>query len=435
MSEANIFTEEFRSNLPQSVKTLLDEHNIEIVFKHEAASKLADGKHKSKTGIISSYKTLTKTLKPLCNPPITDAQIAAGDAADICHTQENRNVSPGKTKKKWGERHVRRNVLHNIGSTYLTTNINSALNTEYFDMIVLISKLPNDNPSKTAKNENAVGFLISQLGECHAELKYASIPALNLICAPKKHKCNHASCPSSGCGFIGRILIFMYLYALKQQKFKYGILELAGVYCNMGGLCLYNKFGFREDISMKYDDCFGDPANLSMVCDLNKINTRALEDALLLNQNINLPDSEPLCSKRNPPLSIAEQNEEVDRRFENYKNILELQSGTVTTADIKDDFMRGEVPDQKKAAVKALSKLSQQGNAVFNKFLPKHLKTTTQRTKRRRSPGSLGSPSERRVTRSMKGSPPGVRGGWKVSARYSNLYRRKPKMSRKKYRK
>ena len=407
MSDANIFTEEFRLNLPGSVKTLLDEHNIEIVFKHEAAAKLADAGKKS-------YKTLTNTLKPLCNPPITDEQIAAGDAADVCLTQENRNISPGKTKKKWGERHVRGHVLHNIGSTYLKDNIKSALNTDSFDMIVLVSKLPC--PSKTAKNENAVGFLISQLGECHAEQKYASIPALNLICAPKKHKCKHANCPSSGCGFIGRILIFMYLYALKQQNIRYGILELAGVYCNIGGLCLYNKFGFREDISMKYTDCFGDPSNLSMVCDLDTITTHALEDALLKNLNVNVPDSEPLCSKRNPPLTIAEQNAEVDRRFENYKNILELQSGTVTTADIIDDFVQGEVPDQKKAAVKALSKISQLGTTVFKKFVPKNLK----RTKRLRSQRSQ-SPSERRVTRSM------IRGGWKVSARYSNLYKRKPK--------
>ena len=49
-----------------------------------------------------------------------------------------------------------------------------------------------------------------------------------------------------------------------------GVLELAGTgsYENIGGLCLNNKFSFREDFSLMNKRCFPDGTNLPMYVDM-----------------------------------------------------------------------------------------------------------------------------------------------------------------------
>lgn len=44
-----------------------------------------------------------------------------------------------------------------------------------------------------------------------------------------------------------------------------GILELAGAYLNVSGLCLYEKFGFKYDPLLVKSDCFSDIENLPMI--------------------------------------------------------------------------------------------------------------------------------------------------------------------------
>jgi hypothetical protein len=384
--EANIFTDQFRMDLPERVKDFISEHQVDIVFKQAATSELADGNRKQVWDY--SFVKLTKNLKLLCNPPITNGKKKLANLNDVCYMYHNKHRH-ADDKRDWGQRNVRRGRVSTIGERYLNNNITNALDHEDFDFIVLTSKL-DEGKRKIKKNAKTVGFLISQLGECNDRgNKYREIPALNLICAPKKHKCNSASpfCQQNGCGVVSRILMFMYLYALKKKNIKYGILELAGNYCNVGGLCLYNKFGFREDISIKdyvSEDmqCFAEQGTLSMICDLETITFDQLENALIKNENIDMPNSEPLCRKSN--LTLPEQNIVLDRRMENFNNIMKLQQGRVELKDIKDQhFKKNGVPRKRADAVKELSKESQDG-AAFEKFTRKKKKTKlTARSTRR----------------------------------------------------
>jgi hypothetical protein len=258
-----------------------------------------------------------------------------------------------------------------------------------FDIIILVSNENQDEPL----HKRVVGFLVTQFAECRdVENVYSNIPALNLVCAPKKHRHtgNRTNC-QNGCSIIGRVLLFMYSYALKKNSFKYGLLELAGLYCNIGGLCLYNKFGFREDISIKTPTCFEEEETLSMVSKIEDITYTELYDALLENKNVTVPDEEPLCKKPSTAISrekqISIQQDQVLNRMQNYENILKLQKGKLSLDDIEDIYFNNNKPSEIKNAVKSLSQLSKEGN-IFRftrKRPPSRARTATQDTKRRRS--------------------------------------------------
>ena len=94
---------------------------------------------------------------------------------------------------------------------------------DFYDDILLLTD---------TRTQERVGFAITQYGECN---DMPSTHALKLICALPGY---------------GELLLCSYLFTAKQQQ-DYGILELAGHFTNMRGLCLYNKLGFREDMLMK----------------------------------------------------------------------------------------------------------------------------------------------------------------------------------------
>lgn len=151
---------------------------------------------------------------------------------------------------------------------------------DFYDDILLLTD---------TRTQERVGFAITEYGECDA---MPNTHALKLICAIKGY---------------GELLLYSYLFAAKQQQ-DYGILELAGHFENMGGLCAYNKFGFREDMSMKHSECFGEIGTLPMKVNLSKIGYDYLDLVLESKQNPKqkamLTDilekdstSEPLCNK------------------------------------------------------------------------------------------------------------------------------------------
>jgi hypothetical protein len=151
---------------------------------------------------------------------------------------------------------------------------------DFYDDILLLTD---------TRTQERVGFAITEYGECDA---MPNTHALKLICAIKGY---------------GELLLYSYLFAAKQQQ-NDGILELAGHFENMGGLCAYNKFGFREDMSMKHSECFGEMGTLPMKIHLSKIgydyldlvleSKRNPEKKTMLTEILEKDStSEPLCNK------------------------------------------------------------------------------------------------------------------------------------------
>lgn len=137
-----------------------------------------------------------------------------------------------------------------------------------------------------------LGFMVIEWGECDIET-YRDTPALKLICANP--------------GF-GDILLYTYVYLLKYHRIPQGLLELAGHYHNLPGLCAYNKFGFREIMDIKQRNCFEEDGTLPMIVkmdnettndvyfnQLDKIIKKDPEFYDILEED---KTSEPLCSKK-----------------------------------------------------------------------------------------------------------------------------------------
>ena len=156
--------------------------------------------------------------------------------------------------------------------------------------ILLITKITGDESQyseisvKNIRTENILGFIIIQVGECRL---YPSIPALKIICSTDGQ---HSS-------KVSNFLMYVYLRALKENKHEYGLLEVAGNYKNPGALCLYNKFGFREDALLDEKGCFGETGTLAMRANLNNMAYDDLDDVILKNVPIKINAPEPMCEK------------------------------------------------------------------------------------------------------------------------------------------
>lgn len=211
------------------------------------------------------------------------------------------------------ESNLMKNCASNVSFRYIKDNLkevkgrfdkyfrekNEKFNPEdFYDDILLLTD---------TRTYERVGFAITEYGECD---DMPSTHALKLICAIKGY---------------GELLLYSYLFAAKQQQ-DYGILELAGHYDNLSGLCAYNKFGFREDMSMKHYNCFGEIGTLPMKIHLSNIGYDYLDLVLESKQNPKkkamLTDilekdgtSEPLCNKyfiRNPDKQLELQKKRLD---------------------------------------------------------------------------------------------------------------------------
>ena len=104
------------------------------------------------------------------------------------------------------------------------------------------------------KLKSIVALIIVQKGECK---KMPDAFAVNLICV--KHGA------LKGCG---TLLMALYLYTILYYPIQPGLLELAGGFYNLDGLCLYSKFGFDHDPNLLGSDCFYDAGNMPMSLDL-----------------------------------------------------------------------------------------------------------------------------------------------------------------------
>ena len=205
-------------------------------------------------------------------------------------------------------------------ANYIGTNMQVSAAIRKHDLLFITkTKTKNDITSKISDDnillDDIQGFIITEIGECSL---YPSIPALKIICS------NQA---------VSRYLMYIYIKSVKHIGLNTGLLELAGSYNNASGMCLYNKFGFREDSTLDVVSCFGEGVNtLGMRAALDDQGYDKLDDVLLgKEKQINLKsknnlDSEPMCNKS---IDIGKansnaQSEYINRRTDNRKYLISL---------------------------------------------------------------------------------------------------------------
>ena len=144
------------------------------------------------------------------------------------------------------------------------------------------------------KNKTIVGFLAVLKGECAV---YNTTLALQLVCAKSDDKLK--SVP------IGTILLSAYLIASKLHNHEFAILEVAGGYKNIKAFCLYDRYGFIEDISIKKYDCFDQEDTIPMIADLKQISIEQIFNTLN-RSNGGIISHDSLCSIKDKSLLDAE---------------------------------------------------------------------------------------------------------------------------------
>jgi hypothetical protein len=360
----NIFTEQLKSSLPNDIQDFIAKQNLQIIFKHDLPTlynknlrekSLDTSLTEKQSRVLKQQRSdkLDSILRSSCNPTFSKVEREQYLLQNSCKKYYD------KKNKHHNDKEYPLKYLPGIGDTYFT-DIMRDIELPTYDIVILA----NIEKSKKRIDQSIAAFLITEKFECKdADNLYTDIPALKLICVSSRNKNRYTS----------RLLIFLYLYALKQSNYKYGLLELAGSYCNLSGLCLYNKFGFREDLSIKTDDCFPEIGTLSMVADLDKITYANLEKALTSpgSDNVELPDSEPLCVKESNAKTPEEKQKQIEKkqgdvevRMDNYDHILSLQNGNIHLDEFHDYFDKGK-PAQLKIAIKNLSKYSKQGKHII----------------------------------------------------------------------
>ena len=173
-------------------------------------------------------------------------------------------------------------LCRGINQHYAGDIVKDAIKYDDYDAIILANNDSDrsDNPSdpKRPKDESdpnlkilesIVGFLIVQKGECKT---YPRDYSVNLICVR-----------DGVARGTGQVLLGLYLYTiLERQKttgyLQRGLLELAGGYYNIEGLCMDSKFGFVPSIDMAIADCFPYAENMPMKLDFQTKYVNMLDD-------------------------------------------------------------------------------------------------------------------------------------------------------------
>ena len=140
------------------------------------------------------------------------------------------------------------------------------------EKISYLKKQKDDSDAiREKKLRSVVGFLIVQKGECSS---FPDDYAVNLICVR-----------DGVADGVGPILIGLYLYTILERvhtrgHLQLGLLELAGGYHNISGLCLYSKFGFVPSMNLAVPGCFPSPGNMPMELHFpTKYRARTIDDA------------------------------------------------------------------------------------------------------------------------------------------------------------
>jgi hypothetical protein len=164
---------------------------------------------------------------------------------------------PSKSRRTFLQKIIQDSCAENIGDTYSKTLSEDYIKySDNFDFIAVASSEIDINEEIQSKYNKIQGFMIVERGECQT---YPDNYCVNLICTKSS---------------VGNILMALYIYIIIQRDDiinKIGLLELANAYYNVGGLCLYTKYGFKFDPHLSNEICYPDfTPNLPMIANIEE---------------------------------------------------------------------------------------------------------------------------------------------------------------------
>lgn len=160
-------------------------------------------------------------------------------------------------------------TVNYINDTYkLVSDSYKKNNNEECDLVCVL----NQEFSSIKKNnlyKHILGILVVEKGECK---DLQNVYSIRLICSSLGK---------------GKLLIALFIYILILNNHELGILELAGGYLNVSGLCLYTKYGFKENFDLYGVRCFDDYNNLPMNVNIKDYGLTKEDQIMKLFQIIN----------------------------------------------------------------------------------------------------------------------------------------------------
>ena len=124
------------------------------------------------------------------------------------------------------------------------------------------------------------GFIITHVGKCSIIEVFKEVPEISVICTNSNNPKLKLS-PA-------KIMLYYYISALKEHSISFGILELAGLYNNISGYCLYKKFGFDEYMLLK--QCYRSVSSIPMMAYIPQIDIDDVKNVLLHNKSFRQVD-------------------------------------------------------------------------------------------------------------------------------------------------
>ena len=261
------------------------------------------------TGFINEIKEKTtesyletNKIRLINKSSLSDWLISA-PIAYTDHSRNGRNPKPNDfiqvQAKTFIERLTDDHCMDKIIPGYARQSTSRSLSNSFdYDILLVVADTYKNVPQKyytpddyiNFKLKQVKGFLIVEKGGCK---QYPDLHSINLICSNAKQ---------------GTLLMGMYIYTLFTTQLdanKTGILELAGGYNNIAGLCSYTKFGFVPDDELHVDNCFDYKVNLPMSVKLNKSSVTVddiIKVSIRMKPKLDIidPNDTELCSTYKP---------------------------------------------------------------------------------------------------------------------------------------
>lgn len=213
-----------------------------------------------------------------------------------------------------------------VDKIYAENACNKCNNDPDTDMLFLLSE-PLEQITYENFKSKLLAFVITERGECK---KFPDIFCVKLICSTASK---------------GGIAMACFLYCMMNHPSQYtriAFLELASGYENIAGFCLYQKFGFQPDESLRHADCYRQLSNLPMSCEFYRFGKTNEEQSERL---IAIVNNDPKAQFEKEPLCYIKPKEKQLLAAKAMKRLYLIDKGSVSNRPISESILAEELLD------------------------------------------------------------------------------------------